>query len=185
VTKVSKAEQEQARQTLREWLPVGSTVHTVLRHVSGSGMSRDISLHLVRDDQIRDITYLVSQATGNRLSHRDGPIAIRIGGVGMDMGFALVYGLSRALYPDGHPCTGHGSSGQFTTQCPSNDHSNDYGTVMRDWQREHSDYDGRESSIEEVRAFDAYLQERFATDLGYRVGRQHSDGGYAISQRWI
>ena len=39
-----------------------------------------------------------------------------MGGAGMDMGFALVYELSHALYPDGFDCIGEG--------CPANDHNN-------------------------------------------------------------
>ena len=52
-----------------------------------------------------------------------------MGGCGMDMGFALVYNLSSALYPNGFPCTG--STGYTKTyrkakqpRCTSNHHSN-------------------------------------------------------------
>jgi hypothetical protein len=41
---------------------------------------------------------------------------LKIGGCGMDMGFALVYALGRKLYPDGFDCAGE--------RCPSNDHCN-------------------------------------------------------------
>jgi hypothetical protein len=41
-----------------------------------------------------------------------------MGGAGMDMGFALVYNLSRSLYPNGFDCIGE--------SCPSNDHVNGY-----------------------------------------------------------
>jgi hypothetical protein len=39
-----------------------------------------------------------------------------MGGCGMDMGFAAVYGLSYALFGKGFECTG--------PNCPANDHSN-------------------------------------------------------------
>jgi hypothetical protein len=86
---------------------------------------------------------------GERIHERGGHFAIKVGGCGMDMGFSLVYGLSRTLYREGHACTigedhGHHSG---TDYCPSNDHVND-----RNWSR----YEGL-----------------------------HSDGGYAVSQRWL
>lgn len=39
-----------------------------------------------------------------------------MGGVGMDMGFALVHELSYSLWPNGFECTGQ--------RCPSSDHAN-------------------------------------------------------------
>lgn len=42
--KVSKQEREEAVAQLRKMLKPGDTVHTILRHVSKSGMSRRIDL---------------------------------------------------------------------------------------------------------------------------------------------
>lgn len=48
---------------------------------------------------IRSIGWLVARATGDSFDgDRQG---IKVGGTGMDMGFHLVYGLGRTLWPDG------------------------------------------------------------------------------------
>lgn len=101
---------------LRGWLPPGSTAYTVLRHVSRSGMVRDIGLIVMLPDDGGPVhpNYTAAAITGRRLApNGDG---IRCHGAGMDMGFDLVYSLSRALYPDGYLCIG--------ADCPANDHSN-------------------------------------------------------------
>jgi hypothetical protein len=51
---------EQERQQLLKWLQPGSTVYTVLRHVSSSGMPRRISCFIVLDGAIQDISGWVS-----------------------------------------------------------------------------------------------------------------------------
>jgi hypothetical protein len=74
------------------------TVYTVLRHVSQSGMSRDISLLIVEDGRLRNITYLAGKALGDKMKDRNGQWVIRVNGCGMDMGFHLVYSLSSVTY---------------------------------------------------------------------------------------
>lgn len=70
---------------------------TIVRHVSKSGMSRNISLKYVKNGELMDITY-------NAAMVLDWPLvegfnrAIKVGGCGMDMGFHLVYSLSGRLY---------------------------------------------------------------------------------------
>lgn len=120
MTRTTITERDAAREQLRAMLPPGSTVHTVLRHVSRSGMSRSISLVVAQDGEPWDISYLVARATGQKMDPRYG--GIRTNGTGMDMGFALVYGLGRTLYPNGHDCAG--DDGTYKGRCPSNDHSN-------------------------------------------------------------
>lgn len=73
-------------------------VYTLGRHVSTSGMSRDISLYIVKNNQLFNITYYASRALGWKLVERNGWRAIRVGGAGMDMGFHTVYTLSSVLY---------------------------------------------------------------------------------------
>lgn len=117
-------EQAEAADTLRELLPPGTTVYTVLRHVSRSGMSRDIDLYVMQDGEPRWISRLAARAAG--LTFNERAEAVRMGGCGMDMGFAAVYALSHALYPDGFECVGETirESDSFVVGCPSNDHSN-------------------------------------------------------------
>lgn len=131
--KISTDERDAARETLREMFPVGATVRVRIEHVSRSGMTRDI---VVMGPDGENVSRLVVTATGQSLSpYRD---AVRMGGCGMDMGFALVYGLARSLYGDGRfTCNGvqHGPD-----RCPANDHVNERGDAA-DWTpgRVHSD----------------------------------------------
>jgi len=73
-------------------------IHTINRHTSSSGMTRDISLVYVRDGGIFNITYSAALALGWPLSEKSGHRAIRVSGVGMDMGFHTVYTLSSVVY---------------------------------------------------------------------------------------
>lgn len=121
-TKAEKAaEQAEARETFKRFgVKPGSTIYTILESVSRSGMSRVIRVVVPlgggdpRPGFVHP-NHATAVLTGYKLAsgHRDG---VKVGGCGMDMGFHLVYSLSRALYPDGFGCIGDG--------CPSNDHSN-------------------------------------------------------------
>jgi hypothetical protein len=97
-----RTEQVEAMTRLRELFPVGSTVHTVLRHTTTSGMTRWISV-LVADQTgaISDVSHLVSRVGVGSTDNgpRDG---VKMTGAGMDMGFALVYNLGVAMYGDGY-----------------------------------------------------------------------------------
>lgn len=134
---------KEAIERLKVWIKPGDTVHTQLKSVSRSGMQRVIQIvKLVpRDDKPGevDVLYLgynVAEALGMRYDRdREG---VKIGGCGMDMGFALVYDLSRALFSNNFECIGEG--------CPANDHNNG--------------------------------------DRDY-TPHKHSDGGYALSHRWL
>lgn len=112
---------------LRRILPPGSFVYTTLNHVSRSGMLRCITLHAIVPDEPHPVWLngYAAAVLDERLDedHHEG---IRVGGAGMDMGFHLVYSLSRALYPDGFTCSGDRQDGPPSERlrCPSNDHSN-------------------------------------------------------------
>lgn len=73
-------------------------IYTILRSVSSSGMSRDISLVYIKNGDPYFITYSAACALGDRLVSRNGSDAIRVNGCGMDMGFHLVYSLSSVLF---------------------------------------------------------------------------------------
>lgn len=118
MTKLQQSERAEAIAQLRETLKPGTTVYTILRHVSRSGMSRDIDVYVMEDGEPRRITWSVAKAADLTYSRK--AEAIKIGGCGMDMGFAIVYDLSRSLYDRGHTFTCIGKD------CPSNDHSNAY-----------------------------------------------------------
>ncbi len=73
-------------------------IHTITRHVSASGMTRDISLIYVKGGAAFNITYSAALALGWPLSEKSGHRAIRVSGTGMDMGFHTVYTLSSVVY---------------------------------------------------------------------------------------
>lgn len=115
MTATNAADKAEAVAKLRDLLPPGSTVYTILRHVSRSGMSRSISAVAIREDGgVWELDGLVSRALGMTLDRNRG--GVKMGGCGMDMGFALVYDLAYTLYPKGFGCIGE--------KCRSNDHSN-------------------------------------------------------------
>ena len=100
-----EAERKEAIEKLQAMLKPGSRVYTILRHVSSSGMSRDISVVIGAGKDIQDITWYAAKAMCDTLRDSKGHRAIRVGGCGMDMGFNLVYNLSRTLFPNGFkPC---------------------------------------------------------------------------------
>jgi hypothetical protein len=119
-------EREKALAELRELLPPGSEVSTVLRHVSRSGMTRAISPVLVRDGEAWDFSYHATRIGLGSIDRNHG--GLRVHGAGMDMGFWLVYELGSALYPAGFDCIGDNGdplAGAIRGRgCPANDHSN-------------------------------------------------------------
>lgn len=120
---VPKAKELQAAEAiihLRKVLKPGDTVYTVLRHVSRSGMSRNIDLYKMSTDGPVWISAYVGHAIGSPQSEKNWQRSqgLTVSGCGMDMGFHLVYNLSRVLYPNGFVCIGEG--------CGSNDHNNEY-----------------------------------------------------------
>ena len=123
--KVTDQERDEARDTLRKLLPPGSTVYTVIRHVSASGMSRCIDLYVIQDNRPRWLSGYACKAAG--FTWDDKRESIRVGGCGMDMAWHLVYELASAIYSEGYGCIGIG--------CPANDHTN--GDRNRDhWHRD-------------------------------------------------
>src|ERR1051326_3066234 len=121
MTKKQQSERDEFIAKLRETLKPGDPLHTVLRSVSRSGMSRviDVYFFALEDGQVRKqwLSYWIAKACNLPFQDQSGkPEGIKIGGCGSDMGFEIVYSVGRALWPDGFPCAGE--------RCPSNDHSN-------------------------------------------------------------
>lgn len=161
MSKATDKERAEAIEKLREWIKPGDTVYTILRSVSKSGMSREIGVVLMYQDERRGIVdlhpnWLVSKATGYRTGKRDG---IVMGGCGMDMGFALVYDLSRTLFPEGF-----GIEGEPPKKIKIQDKR-------------------RPSSKEEAAAMVAAGWKFFGRN-GDSSGWDN-DGGYAITHRWL
>lgn len=181
MTKVQQSERAEAIAQLRETLKPGTTVYTILRHVSRSGMSRDIDVYVMEDGEPRRITWTVAKAADLTYSRK--AEAIKIGGCGMDMGFAIVYDLSRALYDRGHTFTCIGKD------CPSNDHTNAWYSIR----------EGNCPCCKRTGLSKAENQQANETDFGKNAGGHtvcrrcaehnqewvHSDGGYALKHRWM
>ena len=116
-TKIEKAaEIETMKNVLREMLPVGSEVKTILRHVAKSGMMR-VVLPVFNGERIPHIEEL-TQFKYN--SKHDG---YTIPGCGTDAGFELVYNLSSSIYREGYRCIGYDDK-PYRERCPSADHVN-------------------------------------------------------------
>jgi hypothetical protein len=66
-------------------------------------MSRNIDLYYMQDGKPQWISAYVGHAIGSPQSRKNWERSqgLTVGGCGMDMGFALVYDLSRTLFPDG------------------------------------------------------------------------------------
>jgi hypothetical protein len=107
--KATKAERQEALEWFRKNCPKGSTVYTVLRHRSASGMLRRIGLVVVlpgakkKDEPIMLFPDWSGAVIYNdRATTFDDPEGIVVRGCGMDMGFELVYSIAQAVYGDGY-----------------------------------------------------------------------------------
>lgn len=92
------ARREYVGKILRGMIKPGQTVYTILRSVSSSGMSREISVVIVHKGEMRDITGLVGDLIANTQGKTGG---LRVHGCGMDMGFDVVYRMGMRLWPKG------------------------------------------------------------------------------------
>ena len=100
----NKNDQEDGLSRVKDIVKEGSEVYCILRHVSRSGMSRVIDLKIPgqRDGncEIWTIGYNVARALDYPYDRKNE--GVKIGGCGMDMGFALVYELSQKLFGNGY-----------------------------------------------------------------------------------
>ena len=83
----------EAIEYLKSSLKDGDTIYTNVQHVSQSGMTRDIKIISIKENMPLNYNYYVSKALGYKIRNN----GVRIGGCGMDMGFAIVDHLSRVL----------------------------------------------------------------------------------------
>ena len=97
--KYTKEEKDRARRTLERILKPGTTVHTILRHVTASGMQRSIQMKVVSGGDIVDISWSVAAVLDASMDAKHG--GIKVSGCGEDMGYALVHDLGMTLWPKG------------------------------------------------------------------------------------
>ena len=103
MAKYSKTEQAESLARLQELCPPGTTIYTIVRHVSRSGMSRNISLFVMVDGTPEPITFHAARVLGWPSVNRP-EWALKVGGCGMDMCFHTVHSLSYAIH--GHTTVG-------------------------------------------------------------------------------
>ena len=96
---IAKEERETAIADLLKLLKPGSRVGCIVRHVSRSGMQREISLYIAtKAGEMVCLDWYAARALGYRRGRSGGLI---VGGCGMDMCFHTVYNLGRTLWPNG------------------------------------------------------------------------------------
>jgi len=159
-TAEKKKDRAEAIEKLREMYPPGSTVSTLLRHVSRSGMQRTVCV--IKNEE--DVSWLVARALDMRFDRDRG--GVKVTGCGMDMGFHVAYSLSRTLYPEGFGCIGkpNDAAHRWSGACPSHDHSNG--------DRDYAPHcDGNHGPT--------------CVGCGRGHTHWHKDGGYALLHRWI
>lgn len=161
------ADRAEAIAQLREVYPPGSTVSTLLRHVSRSGMSRTIVV--IRHEE--DISWQVARAIDMPFDRNRG--GIKVSGCGMDMGFHVAYVLSRTLYAGGFGCIGkpNDAARRWSGACPSNDHSNG--------DRDYTPHVVCISANNDCAEHLHWKEDCPARD------HWHKDGGHALLHRWI
>lgn len=106
--KGKEARREYCIAELLKLLQPGDKVYCLVRSVSSSGMSRKMSLYIVRDNDIRSITSYVADILQWGIDDKG---YLKVSGCGMDMGFHTVYTLGRYLFRDGFKVEGRGRNG--------------------------------------------------------------------------
>lgn len=101
LTKKQIAENEIAstKEKLLHLLNGERNIYTSVKRVSSTGMSRHICLYFAKDSRIIDITWYAAKILEYKRNPDTGGLVV--GGCGMDMGFHVVYSLSRSLFPNG------------------------------------------------------------------------------------
>ena len=95
-TKKEKLENKiYAEQRLDEIIERKICIHSIIRHVSRSGMTRHISFFIIRKGQVWFIDNLISDYLDYRPNKRYD--ALVVGGCGMDMAFSVVNNLQDAM----------------------------------------------------------------------------------------
>ena len=88
-------EQKEALTLLKDRLKENDTIHAIIRTVSQSGMSRNISFKAIDNNELIDLSWHIAKAMD--YSFNDKKHALRVSGCGMDMAFHVTDNLSRML----------------------------------------------------------------------------------------
>ena len=159
-------EKAESARYLKTILHPGDEVKTILRSCSRSGMSRRISLVVAVDGDVQDITWHAARAMGEAVKQGGNWVQDRglvVGGCGMDMGFHVVYNLSRTLFPDG------------------------FGVACQDCGKRPKSQEDAADAIATGKAGCAAKEPFLHTYYGRNGDKTgwDDDGGYALKQRWL
>ena len=95
-----RIDKENSIETLKEYLKEDMTIHAIIRSVSNSGMTRNISFKITDKDNILDLSFHIAKAL--KYPFNDKKHAVKISGCGMDMAFHVIHNLSHVLFNDGY-----------------------------------------------------------------------------------
>lgn len=84
---------------LKKTLTENDEILYQVTHVAKSGMSRHIKFYVIKNNELLGLTYSICNALDYKYKHNTNSLFIR--GCGMDMGFHVIYNLSRDLFNDG------------------------------------------------------------------------------------
>tara|TARA_B100000795_G_C22363943_1_gene273531 strand:- start:5 stop:328 length:324 start_codon:yes stop_codon:yes gene_type:complete len=94
-------EKQESIEDLKSYLQKGMTLQAIIRQVSNSGMSRNISFKLINSrNEIIDLSYQIAKAL--EYPFNDKYHAVKVKGCGMDMAFHVTYNISHMLFNDGY-----------------------------------------------------------------------------------
>lgn len=108
----SQDERVEAAKSLRETL---RGQHQITTSTEYTGLTAYVRLFIVKNNEIRDITFMAGMAMNEKTRHNNGHYGLKFGG-GYSNPFSAVYNLGRTLYPKGYRHT--------AKNCHSNDHFN-------------------------------------------------------------
>jgi hypothetical protein len=86
---------------LHHMLPPGSTIWSLHRRSSASGMTHWFDFYTIRDNELIWLTYQICIAC--RYPYDTKHEALKTTGGGMDMAFQVIYNLGQAMWPEGTP----------------------------------------------------------------------------------
>lgn len=103
INKLSAYEMEDLRNNVWQYLTHGNkTIYVLTRSVSKSGLSRKVSVYVVNNGELLNLTYFVGSLLGLPLQDKNGYWTVTLNGGGMDMHFKLAYDLGMVLFGDGY-----------------------------------------------------------------------------------
>jgi hypothetical protein len=93
-------EKQESIEDLKLYLKKGMTLQAIIRQVSSSGMSRNISFKVIDNNKVYDLSYQIAKALEYPFNEKYH--AVKVKGCGMDMAFHVTYNISYMLFNNGY-----------------------------------------------------------------------------------